>query len=488
MLHQPLSCLFLVNMFPSLSPDSSTFIPHYLLQDRVYCYLCEINVGLTSKHCRYCDKCVVGFDHHCVWLNTCIGSKNYHWFFITVIASALFTVTSTVLSLALLIDSFNTPDRISSLSYFTPITLHGVQALLFLSVMVFLGWTSMVCQLGGFHIYLVSRGITTYDFIVEQQQKSTERNKQKEIKLLEKQSGTTTAPEATDCCGGSGCNQPQKPPSPLQTDGQVDQYTQLASNNNMFASPSPGLDASSAGTMAIAKSLGGDIEQCMMDKGPGLGLPSDNADQCGKAVRAVGGGDGDDALDAIRPSSSNSNSTPTLPLTISNHGYPAMTIAATAAGGGTIGVNASSEKANGGSGGITRNVNAAEFYPGQYISHHAGVSEEVGVDQVDVVQWSSRPPPPLAFSPATTNPTASSTGGLPGAPRARAPAVTTSSSSSAAAVAVIVSAPSSSSSAIATATAPSSSSSAPSSSLVVQRVDKGQAKRQMAASMALARR
>ena len=34
--------------------------------ENVYCYLCETNVDITSKHCRYCDKCIVGFDHHCV--------------------------------------------------------------------------------------------------------------------------------------------------------------------------------------------------------------------------------------------------------------------------------------------------------------------------------------------------------------------------------------------------------------------------------------
>ena len=33
-------------------------------QDTVHCYLCEKDVDSSAKHCRYCDKCVRGFDHH----------------------------------------------------------------------------------------------------------------------------------------------------------------------------------------------------------------------------------------------------------------------------------------------------------------------------------------------------------------------------------------------------------------------------------------
>ena len=146
--------------------------------ERVYCYLCEVNVGLTSKHCRYCDKCIVGFDHHCVWLNTCIGTKNYLWFFTAVTSSALFCTTSTVLSLALLIDVCSAPARVAALPYFSStIGVAGVQALLVLSLLAFAGWVAMIYQLWGFHVYLLWRGIGTYDFIVEQQQKKAARVK-----------------------------------------------------------------------------------------------------------------------------------------------------------------------------------------------------------------------------------------------------------------------------------------------------------------------
>ena len=31
--------------------------------DEIYCYVCESNVHESSKHCRYCQKCIVRFDH-----------------------------------------------------------------------------------------------------------------------------------------------------------------------------------------------------------------------------------------------------------------------------------------------------------------------------------------------------------------------------------------------------------------------------------------
>ena len=32
-----------------------------------YCHACKVDVHSSSRHCRYCDKCVFGFDHHCSW-------------------------------------------------------------------------------------------------------------------------------------------------------------------------------------------------------------------------------------------------------------------------------------------------------------------------------------------------------------------------------------------------------------------------------------
>lgn len=147
----------------------------------IYCYLCEVYVDNSSKHCRYCDKCVTRFDHHCKWLNTCIGAKNYSAFLSIVLFVFLLTVESLALSIALMVESFAFPvqfhNRINDTNRFSSylgseISLEGLQALLVISVVILFVLVAMVIQLGGFHIVLLSKGLTTYDFIVQEQKKA----------------------------------------------------------------------------------------------------------------------------------------------------------------------------------------------------------------------------------------------------------------------------------------------------------------------------
>jgi len=48
----------------SSNSDSSNRNNASTVNSNVHCYLCEKSVHSTAKHCRYCDKCVKGFDHH----------------------------------------------------------------------------------------------------------------------------------------------------------------------------------------------------------------------------------------------------------------------------------------------------------------------------------------------------------------------------------------------------------------------------------------
>lgn len=164
--------------------------------DPIYCYLCETDVHPTSKHCRYCDKCVVRFDHHCKWLNTCIGEKNYFFFLMIVLSVFLMTTESLALSIALLVESYTKTDAFmhrireqNDFRYFlgSPMTDNAVQSLLVVSVFLLLGFVAMLIQLGGFHIMLLYRGMTTYDFIIYEQKRQRDLEAQRMQQEFERQ-------------------------------------------------------------------------------------------------------------------------------------------------------------------------------------------------------------------------------------------------------------------------------------------------------------
>ncbi|CAD8054208.1 unnamed protein product [Paramecium primaurelia] len=45
------------------------------------CSECLIKKPERSRHCEFCKKCIVVYDHHCPWVNNCIGAKNYFIYF-----------------------------------------------------------------------------------------------------------------------------------------------------------------------------------------------------------------------------------------------------------------------------------------------------------------------------------------------------------------------------------------------------------------------
>ncbi|CAI9775218.1 unnamed protein product [Fraxinus pennsylvanica] len=134
-----------------------------------YCSLCEVEVFKYSKHCRVCDKCVDRFDHHCRWLNNCIGRRNYRKFFTLMVSALLLLIIQWSTGIFVLVRCFlerkkYSVDIISKLgSSFTVVPFVIVVAVCTILAMIA---TLPLIQLFFFHVLLIKKGISTYDYII----------------------------------------------------------------------------------------------------------------------------------------------------------------------------------------------------------------------------------------------------------------------------------------------------------------------------------
>ncbi|KAK4376634.1 hypothetical protein RND71_002930 [Anisodus tanguticus] len=134
-----------------------------------YCSLCEVEVFKYSKHCRVCDKCVDQFDHHCRWINNCIGKRNYRKFFTLMVSALLLLILQWSTGILVLICCFIEKKKISAEitsklgSSFSLVPFVIVVAICTILAMIA---TLPLAQLFFFHILLIKKGISTYDYII----------------------------------------------------------------------------------------------------------------------------------------------------------------------------------------------------------------------------------------------------------------------------------------------------------------------------------
>ncbi|CAA6655838.1 unnamed protein product [Spirodela intermedia] len=124
--------------------------------------LCPLQVRRFSKHCRSCDKCVDGFDHHCQWLNNCVGRKNYFTFLSLMAMSLIWLLAESAVGVAVLVRCF-TAKRATELQIIERLG-NGFSLGLCTGVSMFA--CVPLGELFFFHILLIRKGITTYEYVV----------------------------------------------------------------------------------------------------------------------------------------------------------------------------------------------------------------------------------------------------------------------------------------------------------------------------------
>lgn len=107
------------------------------------CETCQITQPYRTKHCDDCEMCISKFDHHCFWLGSCVGELNHFRF-------TLYLMLESGCLWVIFCFCFW---GISYLEYF---------GYFWLGITCF-GFGILTGGLGGFHVYLISIGATTWE-------------------------------------------------------------------------------------------------------------------------------------------------------------------------------------------------------------------------------------------------------------------------------------------------------------------------------------
>ncbi|CAN7061714.1 hypothetical protein HID58_015992 [Brassica napus] len=138
-------------------------------EEALFCSLCNAEVRKFSKHCRSCGKCVDGFDHHCRWLNNCVGQKNYISFVCLMAASFFWLLVEFGVGVTVFVRCFVEQKAMEHL--ITEKLGLGFSRPPFAAIVIVCTALSFLAivplgELFFFHIILIRKGITTYEYVV----------------------------------------------------------------------------------------------------------------------------------------------------------------------------------------------------------------------------------------------------------------------------------------------------------------------------------
>ncbi|RAL40112.1 hypothetical protein DM860_008252 [Cuscuta australis] len=180
-----------------------------------YCSLCEVEVFKYSKHCRVCDKCVDRFDHHCRWLNNCVGKSNYRKFFTLMVSALLLLILQWSIGILVMFLCFvekkrfatDIPSKLGSSFSMAPfVMVVGVCTILAMLA------TLPLAQLFFFHILLIKKGLSTYDYIMalrEQEQQGIGGNQSPQLSTVSSITGLSSVSSFNTFHRASWCTPPR---------------------------------------------------------------------------------------------------------------------------------------------------------------------------------------------------------------------------------------------------------------------------------------
>lgn len=138
-----------------------------------WCRSCKVYRPPRASHCKRCNSCIERFDHHCPWTGTCIGRRNHRYFFGFVTSTTIlcaYAALCSIVQIVVFVWRATLPEKdIRSYKYHDMDVGQGfVQSLMSSPVsylIIFYGFI-MGLSVGGlmlFHLYLLSRNVTTYE-------------------------------------------------------------------------------------------------------------------------------------------------------------------------------------------------------------------------------------------------------------------------------------------------------------------------------------